>query len=140
MRLSEVEEMRTSLTRAFTGAAVAAAAVVTLAGSASAAVPAAKAHTTLSIVEQRSTITRGQKDTVSGTLLAGKKPAAKEIVLLDRVVGHKLIRVNVELTSKTGSVSFVVKPTATTKYELVFSGTNKLAASHSGVVTTVVKK
>jgi hypothetical protein len=34
----------------------------------------------------------------------------------------------------------VVKPTVTTKYELVFQGTSKLAASHSGVVTTVVKK
>jgi hypothetical protein len=133
--------MRTSMTRAFTGAAIAGAAVVALAGSAGATtVPAAKEHTTLSIVEQRSTITRGQKDTVSGALLADKKPAAKEIVLLDRVAGRTLVRVNVALTSKTGSVSFVVKPTVTTKYELVFQGTSKLAASHSGVVTTVVKK
>jgi 5-hydroxyisourate hydrolase-like protein (transthyretin family) len=132
--------MRTSMTRTIVGAAVAAAAVVALAGSAGATTtpPPAKAPTTLSIAERSGTIIQGQKNTVSGTLLAATKPVAKQIVLLDRVVGTKLVRANVQLTSKAGKVSFTVKPAVTTKYELRFLGSNTLAASHSGVVTTVV--
>jgi hypothetical protein len=132
--------MRAPLTRAVSGVAIATAAVLALAVPASAkTVPPAKVHTTLSIVEAKSTIVRGQKDLVSGTLKAGKKAAAKEVVFLDRVAGRKLIPVRAELTSKVGRVSFVVEPKVTTRYELVFRGTKRLAASHSGVVTTVVK-
>jgi hypothetical protein len=136
--------MRAPLIRIVSGVAIASAAVFTMAGAAGAATaPAAKAakqHTTLSIVEQRSTIVRGKKDWVGGTLRAGRKAAAKEVVFLDRVDGRKLIPLRVELTSRTGWVSFTVEPKVTTKYELVFRGTKKLAASHSGVVTTVVKR
>jgi F0F1-type ATP synthase alpha subunit len=132
--------MRSSLTRAVAGVAIASAAIFAVASSASAATTVAKAHTTLSIVESKSTIKAGQKDLVAGTLKAGKTGLAKEIVLLDRVSGKKLIPVAVELTGKAGNASFTVAPKTTTKYELVFLGTKKLAASHSGVVTVVVKK
>lgn len=132
--------MRTSLTRVASGAVLAATAVFALAGAASAATPAAKAHTTLSIAESKTTIKAGQKDVVSGTLAVGKKGLAKEVVILDRVAGKKLVPVSAQLTGKAGKVAFVVKPKATTKYELVFRGTTKLAATHSGVVTAVVKK
>jgi hypothetical protein len=132
--------MRTSLIRVVSGAALAATAVFTLAGTASAATPAAKAHTTLSIVESKGTIKSGQKDLVTGVLKSGKTGLAKEVVILDRVSGKKLIRVSAKLTGKGGVASFVVSPKATTKYEIVFSDTKKLDAAHSGVVTVVVKK
>jgi hypothetical protein len=132
--------MRTSLTRVVAGAAIVSAAVFGVASGAGAATTAAKTHTTLSIVQSKNTIKVGQSDSVSGTLKAGKTGLAKEVVVLDRISGKKLIPLAVHLTGKGGNVSFTVKPKVTTKYELVFSGTKKLAATHSGVVTTVVKK
>lgn len=134
--------MRTSFTRVAAGIAIAAAAVLTVAGTASAATasPAAKAHTTLSIVESRTWIKAGQKDVISGDLRTGKVPVAGKVVVLDRIVGKKLIPVQFDLTGKAGRVHFVVRPKVTARYMLVFPGTKKLHATHSGVVTVVVKK
>lgn len=130
--------MRTSLIRAASSAAVAAVASLALVGTANAAPVHEKVHTTLSIVAFRNVIKAGHKDVVGGALRAGKHGLAKEVVILDRVVGGKLEPVNVELTNKHGVVAFIVRPKATTKYELVFKGTKKLAGTHSGVVTVKV--
>jgi len=111
-----------------------------VAGTASAGTTApVKAHTTLSIVAARNKIKAGQKDAVGGTLLAGKTPLAGKIIILDRVEGKKLVPVQDGLTGKAGRVRFIVAPKTTAKYELVFLGTKKLAATHSGVVTIIVK-
>jgi hypothetical protein len=136
------ENMRTSLARAIAGTAVAAAAVLTVAGTASAATgtTSMKATTTLSIVESRSTITIGQKDVISGTLLSGITPVADKPVWLARVIDGKPFLIDAHFTGMLGRVSFTVSPEKTARYELVFHGTAELAASHSGVVTATVRK
>ncbi len=134
--------MRTSLTRAIAGTAIAAAAVLTAAGVASAATSTtpAKSPTTLTAVDAKAKIVVGQKDLLTGTLLSGKTPLVKKVVELYRwgVKAKKWIPVEVDLTGKYGHVFFIVKPAATTRYEMVFHGTPKFAASHSNVVTVLV--
>ena len=129
--------MRTSLTRAVSGAAIATATVLALAGPASAK-PLTLEHTTLSIVESRSVITDGQTAVVRGTLAHGKTGLGGETIYLDRWVGMTLVLVRSGLTDLAGQVSFTVKPGVTSRYELVFKGTATLAPSHSGVVTLKV--
>jgi hypothetical protein len=132
--------MRTYLTRVASSAAVAAVAALALAGPANATpVPVpAKAHTTLSIVEFRNVIKAGQKDVVGGTLRSHGTGLAREVVLLDRLVGGKFVPWKVQLTNKAGRVAFTVSPGVTARYELVFRGTEKLAHTHSGIVTVKV--
>jgi hypothetical protein len=135
------QTMRTFLTRAVAGAAIAvtaAAGVVTAAGAASAST---KTHTTLSVVANRSTIIAGQWDTIGGTLDAAGVPAPGQVVELDRysVALKKFVPVSATPTNPAGAVKFAVRPFVTSKYELKFPGTATLAASHSGVVTIVVK-
>jgi hypothetical protein len=134
--------MRTSLTRAIAGTAIAAAAVLTAAGVASAATSTtpAKSPTTLSIVEAKAKIVVGQKDVITGTLLSGKTPLVNKVVELYRYGVHikKWIPVEVDLTGKFGHVFFTVKPAATTRYEAVFHGTAKFAASRSNIATVLV--
>jgi len=109
--------MRRFLTRAAVGTAIAAAAVLTVAGTAGAAAkPAAKAPTTLSIVEAKTSIKPGQTDVIGGTLKSGKSPLAGKIIILDRVVGKKLVPVKDAVTGKAGNAAFVVKPKATARY------------------------
>ncbi|HTR95131.1 MAG TPA: hypothetical protein VMI73_25655 [Trebonia sp.] len=134
--------MRSTLTRFLVGAAIAATAVGTAVGTAGAAGATAKTHTTLSIVAGRSTITAGQTDTVSGTLRAADKSStAKKTVELKRynVKLKKWVLEKANLTGKNGWVRFTVKPSVTSRFELVFAGNKTLAASHSGVVTIHVK-
>jgi len=133
--------MRTSLTRVAAGTAIAAAAVLTVAGTASAATgsPAAKAPTALSIAEAKATIKAGQKDVVGGFLRSGKAPLAGQVVWLDQVAGSSVKPVQQGQTARNGGVEFTVAPKSTTRYVLVFAGGKKLAATHSGVVTVVVK-
>ena|SRR5579862_3156210 len=130
--------MRTSLTRAAAGAAVAAATVLALAGPAYATAVPARAHTTLSIVESRSVIHDGQTAVVRGRLAHGKTGEGAETVYLDHWVGKTLVLVRTGLTNGSGVVAFTVKPGVTSRYELVFKGTTTLAPSHSGVVTLKV--
>jgi hypothetical protein len=134
--------MRTSLARVVAGTAIAAAAALAAAGTASAATSTTpvKTPTTLSIVEAKAKIIVGQKDVISGQLLTGTKPVAGKVVWLYRwgVKARKWLPVEVDLTGKYGKVFFVVKPAFTSSYELVFHGTPKFAASHSGVATVVV--
>jgi hypothetical protein len=133
--------MRSTLTRVLAGTAVAATVVLTAAGTAGAATTTAKTHTTLSIVANRSTITAGQWDSVGGTLNAGHASVDKKVVELYRYSAKlkKWEAAQVALTSKAGWVKFAVKPLVTSKYELAYHGSPTLAASHSGVVTIVVK-
>jgi hypothetical protein len=129
--------MRTSLTRAVSGAAIAAATVLALAGPASAK-PLTREHTTLSIVEQRSVIKAGQTDKVGGRLAHAGTGLGAEAVLLDRWNGKRFVAVQSGVTGKLGNVGFTVTPGVTARYELVFLGTSTLAPSHSGVVTVKV--
>ena len=130
--------MRTSLTRAAAGAAVAAATVLALAGPAYATPTPARAHTTLSIVESRSVIKDGQTAVVRGRLAHGTTGEGADTVYLDHWVGKTLVLVRTGLTNASGVVAFTVEPAVTSRYELVFTGTTTLAPSHSGVVTLKV--
>jgi hypothetical protein len=134
--------MRTSLTRAIAGTAVAAAAVLTVVGTASAATSTTpvKAPTTLSITTAKAKIIVGQKDLITGTLQSGKTPLANKVVELNRfsVKLKKWVPVEVDLTGKFGHVFFIVRPLVTTRYLLVFHGNAKYAASRSGPATVLV--
>ena len=136
--------MRTSLTRIIAGTAIAATAVLTVAGTAGAATRTtpAKAPTTLTLVEAKATITVGQKDVLAGTLLTGKTPVVGKVVELYRygVKAKKWILVEAHVTGKFGHVFYTVKPAATTSYELVFRGAPHFAPSHSHVATITVTK
>lgn len=133
--------MRTSLTRLVAGTAIAATALLTIAGTASASATTPKKPTTLSIVAAKSKITVGQSDTISGTLASHKTPVAGRIVILDKRVGAgHWFAAEEKFTGKYGKVSFVVAPKVDTRYELVFKGGPIYSPSHSGVVTVVVVK
>jgi hypothetical protein len=100
----------------------------------------AKAGTTLSVMAGGSTIQAGQKDSISGTLLAGGNPAATKVVELYRF-NYRLQEwrpMRIKLTNPAGVVMFEVRPGITRKYELVYHGNSTLAASTSGVVTVTV--
>ena len=96
--------------------------------------------TTLSITAGHSTIAAGQRDSISGTLLAGGSPAGHRVVILERYNdrAHKWRPIRIKLTNKAGAVTFSVRPAMTSKYEIVFRGNSKLAAAHSSVVTITV--
>jgi predicted acyltransferase (DUF342 family) len=130
--------MRTSLIRTVSGAAVAAAAVLALAGPANAAPVSPRVHTTLSIVESRNHITAGQKDAISGRLASRGVGLSKHVVYLDRIAGKSLVAVQAEVTGAHGGVSFTVSPAVTARYELVYLGNAVFAPTHSGLVTVRV--
>jgi hypothetical protein len=130
--------MRTSLTRAVAGVAIAAAAVITTAGLASASTTP-PAPTTLSIAASQSTITAGQKSVISGTLLSGTTALAHKTVWLARVNGSgNPVLLDAHFTGKLGRVFFNVYPKTTVSYELVFRGNANYAASSSSQVTVTV--
>jgi hypothetical protein len=99
-----------------------------------------KAGTTLSITAGESTIKGGDKDSISGTLLAGGSPAAHRVVELYRYnsQSQKWRPVRIKLTSTAGAVTFTVRPAVTREYELVYHGNSALAASASSAVTVTV--
>lgn len=133
--------MRASLTRVVAGTAVAATALLSVAGAASAAThPSAKTPTTLSIAEAKTTINPGGSDRISGALLTGTKPVAGKVVYLYdySTSAKKWVSVAGEYTNSVGKAAFIVTPKHTTEYELVFHGNSTLAASHSGGATVLV--
>jgi hypothetical protein len=134
--------MRTTLTRLLAGTAVAATAVLTVAGTASATTPPPKAPTTLSIVLARNTITVGQKDTVGGTLASKGTPLPGRTIQLDRWLPavKKWSAFEEKKTGVKGGVAFVVAPVVTTSYRLVFLGGPNYKYTHSGSVTARVVK
>lgn len=129
--------MRTSLTRALAGTVIAAAAVLTAAGTARAA-PHISVPTTLSITDAKAVINLGQTDTIGGTLRSGATPLAAQIVLLEQLVGGKLIFLDARFTDASGDVSFAVKPGTTICYELVFQGSPGYDRTRSGIAKVVV--
>jgi hypothetical protein len=100
----------------------------------------AKTGTALSVTTGTSTIKGGDKDSVSGTLLAGGNPAANRVVELYRYNSRlrKWRPVRAKVTGKTGAVTFTVRPDITRQYELVYHGNTTLSASTSGTVTVTV--
>jgi hypothetical protein len=140
---------RTLIATAAVAAATAAAAVA-IASTAGASTPAAltstltaatgNTGTTFSIVAGESTITIGQKDTVSGTLQAnGTAPGHRVVELLRYDARQNRWRVaRIKETNANGSVRFTVRPLDTARYELGFRGNAKLAAARSGAVTIAV--
>jgi hypothetical protein len=134
------ESMRTSLTRALAGTAITGAAVLAAVGTAAAAGATTKAPTTLTATASKATITLGQTDKITGTLLTGSKPVPGKVVYLEREVKGKFIPAEVDLTGGAGHVFFTVKPHETTHFMLLFKGNAKFAAAHSNIVTIVVTK
>jgi hypothetical protein len=134
------ESMRTSLTRALAGTAIAGAAVLAAVGTAAAAGATTKAPTTLTATASKATITLGQTDKITGTLLTGSKAVPGKVVFLEHEVAGKFVPKEVDLTGGAGHVFFTVKPSTTESYMLVFKGTSKFAAAHSNVVTIKVVK
>ena len=132
--------MRKSLTRTVSGAAVAAVAVLALAGPANAAPVSPRVHTTLSIVQSRNHIKAGQADVISGRLASHGIGLGKHVVFLDRIVGSLLVAVQAEVTGPHGGVSFTVRPGVTARYELVYRGNAAFDPTHSGIVTVRVIK
>lgn len=98
------------------------------------------AGTTLSIAAAESTIAIGQKDTVSGTLLAnGAAPGHRVVGLLRYDARQDRWRiVRIKETNANGSVQFTVRPLDTARYELGFRGNGKLGGVRSGAVTIAV--
>jgi len=96
--------------------------------------------TSLSITASQSTIAAGQRDTISGTLLAGGSPAAHRVVVLERYNDKRQTwrPIRIKLTNKSGAVTFTVRPAMTREYEIVYRGNSTLAAAHSGTVTITV--
>jgi len=129
--------MLKSLIRSVSGVVVAAAAVLALAGPASAAPAHPRVHTTLSIVESRNVIKAGHKDVISGRLVADRCGLAHRIVVLDRWYG-RWVPVRAGLTGPKGWISFAVWPQVTARYMLVYLGSQTFAPTHSGVVTVKV--
>jgi len=129
--------MRISLTRAIAGTAIAAAAVLTAVGTASASTTP-PAPTTLSIAAAKSTIIAGQRDLISGALLSGTTALHGKVVWLARVTPTATVLVDAHFTGKRGGVYFNVYPKATVTYELVFRGTPKYAPTTSIPVTVTV--
>lgn len=130
--------MRTSLTRAVAGAAIAATAVLTAVGTAGAAGAVTKAPTSLTLTEHAAVIKLGQKDLLTGTLLSGTTPLAGKVVSLDRAVAGKWVFVDALHTGALGHVFFVVKPAVTASYKLFFAGNSKYLPSSSNAVTVKV--
>jgi hypothetical protein len=102
--------------------------------------PTAKTGTTLSVAAGRPAIKAGERDTISGTLLAGANPAANRVVELYRYNDQrrKWRLVRIKLTGQTGAVTFTVRPGITREYELAYRGNSALTAAHSGKATVTV--
>lgn len=96
--------------------------------------------TSLSIAASQGAIAAGQRDSISGTLLAGGSPAAHRVVVLERYNNraHKWRPIRMKLTDHAGAVTFTVRPAMTREYEIVYRGNSTLPAARSGAVTITV--
>lgn len=132
--------MRTSLTRAVAGAAIATAAVVAVAGVANASTSSTpRKATTLSIVAAKTSITVGQVDTIGGVLRSHGTRLPHRVIVLDRFEGKAWRPVEEKFTGSAGVVDFVVKPSVTAAFRLVWRGGSVYAPTHSGAVVVHVK-
>jgi hypothetical protein len=138
--------MRASLlTRAGSAAAVGAIAItgaVATAGAADAATAHAPRLPTHLAIAKRHAVEHHRRITViGGDLRSRRVPLKGKLVFLDRktagsttwtVIGH-------ESTNRFGQVAFVVNPTVTAHFVLVYKGSPNFLPSHSRVVTVKVK-
>lgn len=102
-----------------------------------------KQATSLSIRAAHSAVLPHTKDTISGVLKAGSAVLPSQTVTLkQRKYGTATwAAVMSAKTNSKGAVSFSLVPAnQREQYELIFAGTAKYAASHSGVVTVTVKR
>lgn len=126
---------------AVTALAVTAAGSGALAGAATSAYAAGRAHTSLSVRAVKTHVTAGAKDTITGDLLAGKggSNAGKTVLLEAKAKGASAFsQAGSTTTGGHGAVSFGVTPASTTRYQLVFAGDTADAPSRSGVVSVNV--
>jgi hypothetical protein len=135
--------MRTSLTRAVAGVAIAATAALTAVGTAGVASattnsPATRSPSTLTLVDSKASIHLGQKDLLTGTLKSGSTPLANRVVSLKRDVKGTWVFIGALHTGGAGHVFFVVQPAATTAYKVFFAGGPKYLPSSSNVVIVKV--
>ena len=92
--------------------------------------------TSLSIRVAKGTITPGAPDVISGVLLSGRAALAKATVeLWSALPGHPFTQQASGITSSAGRIIFTVRPTATRKYELIFTGSPSFDTAHSSVLT-----
>ncbi len=117
-------------------AAIAATGAMAVAGAADAStVHAKRLPTHLSIGDRRLVEHHEHLTLIVGRLTSLHFPLRGKLVFLDRVAGHTLTVVGHERTGRGGGVAFVVGPTTTTNYQLVFPGTPNFHSSHSRVIT-----
>ena len=97
---------------------------------------------TVTVLRPSSLSIRLTGNTVSGTLLGpnGGELAGRTVTLLSRAAGSSdaFAPVTTAPTNDHGFVSFDVNPTASTDYELSFSGDDTYQGCQSGVVTVTV--
>lgn len=93
--------------------------------------------TTLSIKNKVIAHGKHHADALTGVLSADHKGVAGATITLDSRTGKKprWTAVAESTTGSNGSITFIVMPSATTQYKLVFAGTSAYAASHSNVIT-----
>ena len=78
--------------------------------------------------------------TISGVLAADTRPLAHRVVSLYRydATAKKWVRAAVRLTGPRGGVRFLLEPSATANFELVYAGGPALTAAHSAQATVTV--
>jgi hypothetical protein len=102
-----------------------------------------KTRTTLGIRAAKSAVFPGGSDRISGQLrAAGVGPVAGATVsLAARPAGaESFTEIASKATGERGGVGFVVTPTTTTRYALVFAGDESNRSSRSGVVRVAVRQ
>jgi len=120
-----------------TGALTVGAAVVVPA----AAQAASRFHTSLSIRSVHQAVQSGGRDTITGVLLAhGHALPSRTVTLQDKAAGSDTwANEDAASTNRHGRVGFVIHPTQTARYRLVYAGSEVFAPSRSGVVSVTVK-
>jgi hypothetical protein len=108
-----------------------------------AAAAAQKAQTSLSIRSAKSDVRPGQADRISGSLIAnGDGPVAGRTIALKARPGdaNGFTTIDTAATGDNGHVVFVVHPSETTRYVLVFTGDDSDTRARSGTLRVAVTK
>jgi hypothetical protein len=131
--------MRASLlTRA--GSVAAAAVIATTGAMATAGAASASTHharrlpTHLFAFRARAVAHHKHMFTIAGRLSTFRFALPGRVVFLDSIAGNSLVQMGHERTNHAGVAAFMVDPTMTTRYVLVFEGTRHLHSSHSQIV------
>jgi hypothetical protein len=95
--------------------------------------------TSLSLRVVKTTIAPGVRDRITGVLRSGKVTLAKATVnLWSALPGHPFTRQSAGITDSAGQITFTVRPVATMKYELIFTGSRSFETSESRALTIKV--